>query len=206
MRFFYYAAFFLLLARGGYADSCTSAANLIKNCGFEGGDLTDWNVAGIHSGPAYRGISYGVDSQAAHSGQYGAYLGDVGAFLFLSQSFATVPDTTYVISYYLSQSPATVSPYISAFTTTLGSRILFSGGNAPELPFTQYRFTVTANAATSLLSFSARDDTGYFSLDDVSVVVAAPEPSSLAFVLAPLAFGLFVLLRNRAGRYQTSCH
>jgi hypothetical protein len=62
-------------------DVCQSApGNLIVNCGFETGDLTGWTNTGNLGFTS-------VQTFAAFSGTYGAYLGPVGSDGFLSQSF-----------------------------------------------------------------------------------------------------------------------
>jgi hypothetical protein len=172
----------LLAATSARADECSGVAgNLAQNCGFETGTFAGWALSGAQSSSAYLGISHGVDNADAHSGNYGAYLGGFGGVLDLSQSLATSAGTEYQIDYWLAQAPATLPPYSSSFEVTFGDDVLFSAGNAPDLPYKHYEFFATALSDSSNLSFGARDDTGFFSLDDVSVTpVATPEPFVLA--------------------------
>ena len=180
---------YLLSAVCGRADQCGAvAANLVANCGFETGSFSSWTLSGVQSSPAYLGISHGVDTADAHTGADGAYLGGFGGILDLSQFLATVPGTLYEVDYWLAQSPATVAPYQSSFNVTFGGTTLFSAGNAPNLPFTRYEFFTTAAASLSNLQFGARDDTGFFSLDDISVEPApAPEPGTNRLLLSATA-------------------
>jgi len=171
------------------ADICTSSLNLVTNCGFETGTLAGWSLSGTQSSPAYEGISYGVDTSDANSGKYGAYLGGYGGYLSVFQSVAATPGTTYQISYYLAQAPATPSPYTSGFSTYFDGLPLVVSGDAPLEPFTLYTFDAKATTSLSTLTFNARDDTGYYSLDDVSVV-AVPEPA--AYILSIPLLYIFV--------------
>ena len=187
---------YLLSAVCGRADQCGAvAANLVANCGFETGSFTSWTLSGVQSSPAYLGISHGVDGADAHSGSYGAYLGGFGGVLDLSQLLGTVPGTLYQIDYWLAQSPATVVPYRSSFNITFDGTSLFSISNAASLPFTHYEFFATAATSLSDLQFGARDDTGFFSLDDISVQPApAPEPRTSFLFLSAVA--LLLLLKK----------
>ena len=177
-----------------WADSCTSNANLVANCGFESGDFTDWSLSGPQSGPSYLGVSHGVDAGDAHSGSYGAYLGGFGSFLYLSQNLLTVPGQTYAISFWVAQSPATPEPYFSSLIWTFGSTTSQTTPNL-ALPFTQVQFNAVATSTVTSLLFGARDDTGFFSLDDVLVTptTATPEPGGFAL----LGIIIILILKQR---------
>src|SRR5580704_8216270 len=69
------------------AGSCTSAFNLLSNCGFESGDFTSWTLAG-NDVPGQLGNLYGVEGTdpfplpggtAPFSGNFQAYFGDLNA-------------------------------------------------------------------------------------------------------------------------------
>lgn len=183
MRTLFFIFTALVSIAPAWADSCTSSTNLIANCGFESGDFAGWVLSGSQSSPAYLGISHGVDAEDAHFGNEGAYLGGFGGFLYLSQNLSTVPGQLYSVSFWVAQAPETATPYVSSFLWSFGS---VSSQTTPNtaFPFTQIQFNAVATSTTTSLMFGARDDTGFFSLDDVSVT-AAPEPSS--WVLAGLA-------------------
>ena len=188
---------FFLFTSFALADVCDSPQNLVGNCGFETGLLTPWQAAGVQSSPAFQGVTYGVDAADAYLGNYGAYLGGYGAPVSLQQSFATTPGASYVVSYELAQSPATPSPYTNSFTTVFGGATLSSLVGAPQFGFTKYTVTVLATSALSTLVFSAQDDTGFYSLDDVSVTSAAtatPEPAG--YGLAGVSLVLLAVLRR----------
>ncbi len=75
-----------------------NSIQLIVNGGFETGDLTAWNYSGsciLHTGQAYAGSSY------AKSGNYYYYDPCAGTGDTINQTFSTVANDTYVISFWL---------------------------------------------------------------------------------------------------------
>jgi hypothetical protein len=175
-----------------------TAANLASNPGFETGDFSGWTLSGTDYLPGGNGNYYGVDSIDAHSGSYGAYFGPVGGVLNLTQTIATTPGTSYEISFWLAQAPATPPTYISSFGVSFAGANLFTESPAPESNYTEYTFEATALSASSLLQFSFRNDTGFFSLDDVSVNTSAPSavPEPATFLLTVPALALVFWWRS----------
>ena len=177
------------------------ADNLVANPGFETGDLTSWTISGVDSSPGDNGIYYGVDKSDAYSGSYGAYFGPVGGVLDLTQTLATTPGTTYTVSFWLAQVPATPAGYTNSFLLSFGGNTLFSQTDLAGSNYTGYSYTGVASSASTVLQFAFRDDTGFFSLDDVSVsgtTAATPEPSSLWLTLTfAAALGGYLLLVDR---------
>jgi hypothetical protein len=156
----------------------------VANCGFESGNFSGWTLSGYDSAPGYNGIDYGVDAADAHSGSYGAYLGGFGGVLNLSQVLNTAPGEEYTVSFWLAQAPAPITPYLNSFTASFGSGDLVSLNQAPDMPFTEYTFSVSADSALAPLSFRFRDDLGFFSIDDISVTAAVPEPAAQGLWIA----------------------
>lgn len=184
------------------AISRARADNLVTNPGFETGDLTGWAVSGTDSSAADNGVYYGVDTIDAHSGTYGAYFGPVGGVLDLSQALSTSPGATYSVSFWLAQAPSTPAPYTNSFAVSFGGNGLFSQTDLAAGSYTQYSYTATATSASTTLQFAFRDDTGFFSLDDISVSTATPpsaipEPASWGLVFSFLAAGGMYVARRK---------
>ena len=186
-----------LVAWGG---SAAAATNLVANPGFETGDLSGWTSAGT------LGSDIGVDGYAldAHSGSYGAYLGnaDVSG---LSQAIATTTGASYEISFSLDvyQSAA----YFGFFDVTFGGAPVVDLVEPAETDsFAQYTATVSASGPLSALVFSASDPGGYFGLDDISVTQLTSPVPELSPGLASLAgLGLVAwIARRRRGAVRSA--
>ena len=192
--------FVLFSAMGARADVCGSTpGNLVANCGFETGTFANWTLSGTNAGPAYDGIAHGVDAMDTHSGNFGAYLGGFGGILNLNQTIQTVPGALYTVTYWLSQTPATIAPYQSSFSFSFGGSLLMATSQLSDLPYTQYNLSAIATSTTTSLVFGFRDDTGLFSIDDISVTTSsAPEPSSMKSAGCTFAAALIILVLPRA--------
>jgi hypothetical protein len=160
------------------------------NAGFEAGDLSVWTFRGN------RGLNYadsldsdqflgqsglpGVpDSSFVHSGIYGAFLGQATTPATLSQTLPTVPGQQYVVSYWFSN-PAEGAP--NEFTVSWNGIALSDQSDIPITPWTQYQFEVTADSASSVLTFTFENDQAAFALDDVCVQAKVIPPPSSATV------------------------
>ena len=182
---------FLSIYAGIGIGFSAKAANIVTNPGFETGDFSGWTLSGTDSSPSDNGIFYGVDSLDAHSGSFGAYFGPVGGVLNLTQALTTDPGTTYTVMFWLAESPDTPAPYVNSFTASLGGTTLVNMSNTNGGNYTQYTATATVTSAASILAFAFRDDTGFFSLDDISVspgtTVVTPEPTTSMLMISALA-------------------
>lgn len=180
----------LLVGIGAKAD------NLVTNPGFETSDFNGWTLSGTDSAPALNGIFYGVDAADAHSGAFGAYFGPVGGVMTLSQNLTVMPNTDYTISFWLAQAPATPAPYINSLGVSFGGRPWITQTGVPQGMYTQYSVVGFSPSSSATLQFSFRNDTGFFSLDDVSVsLTPAPEPA--VWILLVLGF-FCIAYRSRA--------
>ena len=190
---------FTILIAAFCGSSSGTAASLATNGGFETGDLIGWSVTGSDSAPIYNGIYYGVDAADAHSGAYGAYFGPPGGILTLSQSISTAPGLGYTVSFWLAQDTAVSTGYINSLTVLLGSSTAYSSTNIPVEGYTLYSVYGVASTASDTLRLNFRNDTGFFSLDDVSVTSGTPEPASL-LLIAPALSGLLFFRRYKFSR------
>ena len=180
----------LLAAAFAVGISTQASADLVTNGGFETGDFSGWTVATADY--AY----IGVDGNAPHSGNFGAY---IGADTTISQSIATVAGQTYSISFWLMVEADVLNAATpNSFSASFGGVPLLSLQDAPASDYTVYTFNVTASQNLSLLSFFGSDTPAFLDLDDVkvSVTAAVPEPSTWAMMI--LGFlGLSLLAYRR---------
>lgn len=147
-----------------------SATELVVNGGFETGDFTGWTDDGSSS--------VGTDSTAVHSGTYGVENGSVGSLGYLSQTLATTPGATYLLSFWLN-SPDGQTP--NEFQVSWNGTVLFDETNLPALGWTNMQFVVTATSASTVLQFGFQDDPAYLGLDDVSVAPTSGQDFNAAF-------------------------
>ena len=103
--------------------------NLVKNCGFETGNFTNWTLGGNILNPANN--YYGVDAFDANSGADGAYMSqdfiDGGtAPVTLSQSLATTVGGVYVVSFWLEQDSAPTPGYTHLFSASWGGTTMLN--------------------------------------------------------------------------------
>jgi hypothetical protein len=104
----------------------------------------------------------------------------------------TTPGAIYNISFFLRTDGGTPSEFDVEFGGTTLSDVI----NPAAHGYAIETFSQIATSGSTALTFSFRDDPGFMSLDDVVVVRAVPEPTSLAlFFVSLLGFG--VIRRRR---------
>ncbi len=194
------ASIFLIFVAAFNGAQSSFADQLVTNGDFETGDFTGWSVTGTATNSAFASQFYGVDTQDAASGTYGAYLGSEFSQLTISQSLTLQPAHFYNVSFSLAQLSAPATGFTNFFGVSLDGQTVFTETNAPVSPYTNYSFTATSptTATSGLLQIVSQNDLGYFSLDNVSVSTGAatPEPATL-LMIAP-ALGVLALRRLRA--------
>jgi hypothetical protein len=178
-------------------------ANIVTNPGFEIGDLRGWTLSGTSSAPDDNGIFYGVDAADAHSGNFGSFFGAVGGVQNLTQNLATTPGDPYAVSFWLAQAPLVPTPYTNSFAVLFGGTTLASETNVAASPYAQRSFQALAASSSTTLLFAFRNDTGFFSLDDISVATSVPEASSFLFV-GPALGSLLMLRPHLAAKLRTA--
>lgn len=167
--------------------------SIVQNGGFETGDFTDWTLVG-HSvasgsgnGPTvYNAVEPGGSGgyQVAHSGNYGAFLGDT-QIATLAQTLNTVPGGRYLVSFWLNNpSSGSGQHFWLNWNSGALTNTLLSLDNPGVLNWTNLQFVVTATQSSSILEFGAENDSAGFGLDDV-IVQPIPNLSFTGIEITP---------------------
>ena len=187
---FVVASMVVLLANLSFTH--IARANLVSNGGFETGDFTDWTV--IEGGAG--NFIVVADYFTPHSGDYHAiFAATQGQNDTLVQTLNTVPGQSYAVTFWLRGGDTL--QFDNHFSASFGGTELLSLSDAAYFQYTEFTFNVTAAGASTPLTFSGRDTSGAYLLDDVSVT-AVPEPSTWVMAgLGMLAIGAFDWRRRR---------
>jgi hypothetical protein len=168
-----------LLCAAMAAVACVPAraGNLLVNGGFDTGDFTGWTMG--DPGDTYVGLSTspGYPGFAPENGLYLAYFGTSGHQTTLSQTFTDLAGSLYKVTFYL-EGGALQNGEINNFSASIDSTLLTNISQLNSLSYKEYTFTFMGTGSDTL-EFSSENDNNYFGLDDVSVMSAAPEPSSV---------------------------
>jgi len=167
-----------------------SATELVTDGGFEAGDLAAWSLT---DSSGFSGLT-----SNAHSGSYAAALGAVQTDGTLGQTLGTVNGQSYSLTFWLANNSGDPT---TSFEVAIGGVVLDSLSNSPVFDFQQYTYNFIASGANTQLLFTARNDDGFWLLDDISVTESkdtnpAPEPMTLALLGTGLA-GFGAMRRKR---------
>lgn len=158
-------------------------ADLVTNGGFEttdqNGDFMDgWTMTNDNT---CNGQNCSFDWTAIggtyvpHSGNYEALLGTEGQDGTLSQTISDIAGRTLVLTYWLASDGGANNNFSALWDNKVIAGSALS--NIAASGYTEYSFDVLAKGS-DVLAFNERDDTGWLSLDDVSLN-AVPEPATL---------------------------
>jgi hypothetical protein len=173
-------------------------AGIVSNGGFEEGDFGGGDVFPI---PDWVGTEFPLTFATQdptflpfgpHSGLAAVAFSSVGDLDPISQLLPTVPGQKYLLSFWLAsdgQAP-------NAFWAFWNEDELLFQTDIPTHDYKEYIFSVVSTQH-DIVTFFGRDDLGYLSLDDVSLI-PVPEPAALEIMgsLLVTALGLGRLRRS----------
>jgi len=156
--------------------------SVVQNGGFETGDFSDWTLAGDTVTATSIGNLAATDDDfpgLAHSGTFGAYLGEPGYPAALSQVLATTPGQPYLVSIWLD---SLVAGNYQEFSVVWNGADLTNLVDPPAFGWSNFLFAVPATDINSTLEFDVQNEVSYFGLDDVSVTPLPPVTFSGCFI------------------------
>jgi hypothetical protein len=169
-------------AATAFADA--PGPNLVNNGGFETGDFSGWS-ASVDT------FVSGVDDVSAHTGNSGAYFGDLGTSGSISQSFTTIAGATYDIDLWLRSDGLTPNGLQVLWNGTVVDSVSDFG----SLNYMEIKIDPQMAASTmTTLELRVGNDNGFLEMDDIAVTQAVPEPATFALVGAGL---LMIWVRRR---------
>jgi hypothetical protein len=154
---------------------------LLRNGGFETGDLSGWSQSGdtsfthVLTGPA--------DGVTIHSGSHALEIGPV-SLGFITQTLLTTPGASYALTFWLSH-PYGLSS--NEWLMRVGGVTLMDVHDAGAFLYTQFTFTFTASSSSTSVQFGMFDQVGYYYLDDVSVTTGGPLTYNFTITAPPHA-------------------
>jgi subtilase family serine protease len=135
---------------------------LVKNGGFENGNLTGWTQTG---NTQYTEVMR-ANSSYVHSGLYGLEMGPSGSPGYLSQTVATVSGQTYAVSVWLRNAKGSTP---NSFQILWNGATVFTLDNLASQNWTNVLCLVTATSTASVLQLGFQDDPDYLGMDDISL-------------------------------------
>ena len=179
-----------------------SAAELVTNGGFESIQFTGWS----HT---FNNLTGANSISEVHSGTHAALFGSSEDWPdTLSQTLTTVAGQNYTLSFWIgSELVLPTAPVNALFQAALDGAV-FAWTDSSDFTYSLFTGNFVAASNATVLSFSGFNDTGYYLLDDVSVIgqkgVAVdlpggvPEPTSWALMTLGVGMVGFGLRRRRS--------
>jgi hypothetical protein len=184
------------------------AGRFVYVAGQQDTQINGWTLSGIgdvyiHHSPDV-GNALGANFNSAQNGsQYldlsgGIGGGTSGQHATIYQDFATVPQQTYELTFFIGAAlapSATIHVHVDGAATLL-DQTLTASAPATNIAWTRLRFTFTATSATTRLSFqdlSGSDDNASF-VDNVAVALVPPIPAVAAVPVPALEHWALLLL------------
>ncbi|NUZ04782.1 PEP-CTERM sorting domain-containing protein [Piscinibacter koreensis] len=167
-----------LALAAAFSMAAHAAPELVTNGGFETGDFSGWtttNAPGLAS-------MYGVDTAGPRQGNYSAFFAGTAPGDSISQTIATLANTSYLLSFMLDVDANSAN---GSFVVSLGGTPVYTAPMS-AFAFGLVSLPVWSSAANGVLSFAATNVDGFYTLDSVSVS-ALPEPSTLLLMAGGLA-------------------
>lgn len=191
-----------LLAAALSAPVC--AAELVTNGGFESVQFTGWS----HT---FNNLVGPISISDVHSGTQAALFGSSEGFSdTLSQTLATVAGQNYTLTFWIGSNLVLPTAPVNAHFEAALDGVWFAWTNASDFTYDLYTANFVAASNATVLSFTAFNDTGYYLLDDVSVIgqrgdygvgvdlpTGVPEPTSWALMTLGVGMAGFCLRRRR---------
>ena len=186
----------------GFLASASAHATIIQNGNFETGSLSSWTATG---NVTYVGVPFFGEGTTAADGNYFAVFnaGNAAPNGVLSQSFAAVGGTQYLLAYNYGANSGAIQSITAAVKDSLGNVVATQFSTLPAASGTLAPFSlsfISSSTQTLTLSFTdyasnPTNSTDGF-LDNVAVT-AVPEPSSLAILGVGAVLGFGVIRRKQ---------
>ena len=155
---------------------------LIQNGDFEDTSFSFsyWGQSGVPTSFNNIIVDDGTDSSLSpESGTYLAAFGKTAGNGYISQTVSTVPGQNYFLSFWFENTQsAPIAQFVANWNTnTATTNTLLSLQNPATFGWSNYTYYVTATSTNTVLQFGGQRNTGYFGLDNVSLV-AIPTPNA----------------------------
>ena len=172
--------------------------NLVTNGSFGSGDFTGWMLSGNTS---FTGVCNAETCPGGFTpdSNYGAFFGAVDEPTTLQQTVATTTGDQYTLSFYLADPQGGAPDY---FAVNFGSASTTMDNFAGSFGWQEYELTTTANSSETVLSFSLRNNPGFWFLSNIMVEESpgnAPEPGTIVLFATGL-LGIAGVARRKLGR------